>query len=410
MAVTGSCREMQSEAMLISPNGSAGDGEFEADVEHHLGEMRAKHEAKRRFDDEIHPPSPLPAFRCLTELLAEPDADAQYRIDPLAPAHGRVLLAAQYKAGKSTLVGNLLRSLADGDPFLGRFAVTTQTQRAVLIDDELAENTLRRWFRDQRITNADRVEVVTMRGHLGAFNILNEGVRAEWAKHLRGADYLILDCLRPVLDALGLDENHDAGRFLVAFDALLADAGISEALVVHHMGHSGERARGDSRLQDWPDAIWRLVREKDAPDSAVYFTAYGRDVDVPEGRLDFDPDTRRLTYTDCTRQARARKASEEEVLKEVAEILVKQRTSGEGTEMSRNDILSAAEGRSARTIDPALAHGVREGILIRADGPRRSHLYALANPSSVCSRPITGLARGVHPDCESKERVSAEAD
>ncbi|TAM69143.1 AAA family ATPase [Mycobacterium sp.] len=290
MAVTGACREMQFETMS-SRNGSVGGGDLEEEIEHHLVQLRAKHEAKLRFEDEIHQTSPVPALRCLTDLLGEPDTDAQYRIDRLAPAQGRVLLSAQYKAGKSTIVGNLLRSLADGDAFLDRFSVTTRSQRAVLIDNELSENTMRRWLRDQGIINTDRVDVVALRGRIGAFNILNEGVRAEWAKLLSGADYLILDCLRPVLDALGLDENHDAGRFLVAFDALLAESGINEALVVHHMGHSGERARGDSRLQDWPDALWRLVREKDEPDSPVYFTAYGRDVDIPEGYLEFDYDT-----------------------------------------------------------------------------------------------------------------------
>lgn len=401
MAVTGPCREMQFETMGIR-NGSVGGDDLEEEIKHHLGQLRAKHQAKLRFDEEIHPPCPIPPIRCLTDLLGEPDADAQYRIDRLAPAQGRVLLSAQYKAGKSTVVGNLLRSLADGDPFLGRFPVTTQSQRVVLIDNELSENTMRRWLRDQGIITTDRVDVVALRGRIGAFNILNEGVRAEWAERLGGADYLILDCLRPVLDALGLDENHDAGRFLVAFDALLADSGISEAVVVHHMGHSGERARGDSRLQDWPDATWRLVREKDEPDSPRYFTAYGRDVDIPEGYLEFDADTRRLIYTDGTRQARARKADEEEVLKEIIEILVEQRINHQGTEVSRNGILAEAKkyGRSARTIDPALAHGVREAILNVAPGPRNSHLYALANPCSVCSRPVSGLSRRVHPNCE----------
>ncbi len=293
MAISGPCRESQFEAM-INPSSSAVD-DLEQEVDYHLVQLRARQEAKRRFEEEIDQASPIPTLRCLTELLAEPDDDAHYRIDRLAPALGRVLLSAQYKAGKSTVVANLLRSLADGNAFLGQFQVTAQAQRAVLIDNELSENTMRRWLRDQGIVNTDRVDVVSMRGHLRAFNILNERVRADWVQRLTGADYLILDCLRPVLDALGLDENHDAGRFLVAFDALLAEAGIGEAVVVHHMGHSGERARGDSRLQDWPDATWRLVREKDQPDSPRYFTAYGRDVDVPEGRLEFDPDTRRLT-------------------------------------------------------------------------------------------------------------------
>jgi hypothetical protein len=66
------------------------------------------------------------------------------------------------------------------------------------------------------------------------------------------------------------------------------------------MGHSGERARGASRLRDWPDVEWRLVREKTEngdvdPAAPRYFSAYGRDVDVPESRLVFDPATRHLT-------------------------------------------------------------------------------------------------------------------
>jgi hypothetical protein len=59
--------------------------------------------------------------------------------------------------------------------------------------------------------------------------------------------------------------------------------------VVHHMGHAAERSRGDSRLLDWPDALWKIVRDKDDeddtgmddPQGSRYFSAYGRDVDVP---------------------------------------------------------------------------------------------------------------------------------
>ena len=53
-----------------------------------------------------------------------------------------------------------------------------------------------------------------------------------------------------VMTALGLDENHDAGAFLGAIDALLyeAGAGDAEAVVFHHMGHNGER--GDQQCED----------------------------------------------------------------------------------------------------------------------------------------------------------------
>ena len=110
-------------------------------------------------------------------------------------------------------------------------------------------------------------------------------MRGQWARRLRdlGCDYLIFDCLRPVLDALGLDESHDAGRFLEPFDALMAEAGINDAAIAHHMGHAGERARGDSRLQDWPDATWRLVRLNDEPDSPRYSRPTGVMSTCPTG-------------------------------------------------------------------------------------------------------------------------------
>ena len=381
--------------------GSESDG-FEADVEYHLNAMRAKDEAKRRYDEYNRAEVGLPPVRNLTALLAEPDTETAYRIDGVAPAGGRVMLAAQAKSGKTTLTGNLVRSLVDGDPFLGRFGVNGQARRVVVIDTEMSENMVRRWFRDQGIVHTDRVDVIALRGRVGAFNILNPRPRAEWADLLHGVDYLIMDCLRPVLDALGLDEYRDAGKFLVAFDALLAEAGITDGLLVHHMGHSGERARGDSRLQDWPDAHWRILRAKDDPDADRFFSAFGRDVEVPEGRLQFDPDTRRLTYSDGSRKADTRQAAREEVLGEIIDILAQRITEGNPDPMSRNDILAATEryNRSARTIGPALEHGVIQSVLTKTNGPRKSHLYTLANPCTVCHKPVPDVLRHIHPECD----------
>jgi len=344
----------------------------------------------------------MPPIRNLTDLLAEPDTETAYRIENLAPAGGRVMLTAQAKMGKTHLVGNLVRSLVDGHPFLGRFGINGQARRVVVIDTELSENMLRRWLREQGIVNTDRVDVIALRGRVGAFNILDLDRLAEWAEVLGGADFAILDCLRPVLDALGLDEHRDAGKFLVAFDALLAQAGITDALLVHHMGHTGERARGDSRLQDWPDVTWRILRAKDDPDSDRFFTAYGRDVDVPEGRLEFDSSTRRLTYTDGSRKADARRSLSEDVLGEILDILAERLAEGNADPMSRNDILAVSKdqySRSARTIGPALELGVSQSVLARTNGPRNSHLYNLVNPCTGCHRPVADLKSRTHPDC-----------
>ena len=225
-------------------------------------EMRLTDEAKR-----VHAAwkvqqaglTPCPGVD-LEEYLAVPDEDAQYRITDLLPTGGRALLAAQQKAGKTSLLGALIKSLADGTPFLGRFPVQ-QVERVALFDTELDARMLRRWLRRNGVKNRNRVKVHTLRGKLSTFDFRDETLRRHWLDELRGSDFVILDCLRPVLDTFGLSEDKDAGKFLVAWDEFLADAGVGESVVAHHMGHTGERARGDSRLQDWPDVNWRIVKE-----------------------------------------------------------------------------------------------------------------------------------------------------
>jgi hypothetical protein len=77
--------------------------------------------------------------------------------------------------------------------------------------------------------------------------------------------------------------------------------------------HANETTSPSSAIQGPPDPVAAICRWgaqhrvgslNDEPNSARYFSAYGHDVDVPNGRLDFDPDTRRLTYTDESRSPR----------------------------------------------------------------------------------------------------------
>jgi hypothetical protein len=253
-------------------------------------------------------PEPL----TLTELLAQTDTDPTYRIDGLWPTGGRVLLAAQFKSGKTTLVGNGIRALVDGGRFLGRFHATP-VRRVVLIDTELDTRTLRRWLRDQGIANTDAVTVIPVRGAVSTFNILDATIRAQWARLIGETDVLILDCLRPVLDALGLSEATEAGRVLTAFDELMADVRATEGMVVTHMGHQNERARGDSRLRDWCDAEWTVVRGGDEADDDAsrprFLSALGRDVSLPEGELTFDAAARHLSYEGGSRREQPARAA-----------------------------------------------------------------------------------------------------
>lgn len=346
---------------------------FAHEVEIEARKLRAREEAKRIVRRErINEQGERPRLKIGADFLAEPDPPISYRLDELWPAGGRVLLAAQFKAGKTTAVGNLVRSLVDGEPFLGRFTVTSRASRVVVIDNELSEDMLRRWLRDQDIQRQDLFATLSLRGKLSTFDILDPAVRREWADDLRAidADVVVFDCLRPVLDALGLDENRDAGRFLVAFDELLTEAGVSEALVIHHMGHNGERSRGDSRLRDWPDVEWRLVREDDDPSSPRYFSAYGRDVDVPESMLTYDPTARRLSLSGGNRRESAARGVVPAVLGLLAE--APEGLSGRAIEEKLTEA-----GEKQKAIREAVRIAVNDGLVVTFAGPKRAVMHVL---------------------------------
>ena len=77
-------------------------------------------------------------------------------------------------------------------------------------------------------------------------------------------------------------------RNLAAIDALATQGDVEETMLVHHMGHNGERSRGGSVFRGWPDAEWRLLREEvkpghqPPPDGPRFFSAEGRDVTLHE--------------------------------------------------------------------------------------------------------------------------------
>lgn len=331
-------------------------------------------------------PVSLPQPVRLDRFLATPDEPARYRIDRLWPTGGRVVLAAGHKSGKSTLGANLLRSLVDGDRFLERFDVDP-VERVVLIDDELDERMLRRWLRDQGIVNTARVSVVPLRGRLSTFNVLTGPGREAWARNIGPADVLLLDCLRPILDALALSEDKDAGRFLEALDELTLTAGIPEALVVHHMGHGGQRSRGDSRILDWPDAVWQITRaqrsEGEDEDRRRYFSAYGRDVDQVESQLSYDEAARRLALVGGSRTATLTSEAGQALVAYLAE-----HPGSSGRDVERELVDRRQYPRHIARA--ALADAVGHGVVRVEKGARNAKLHHLTDspePGQCASAP-----------------------
>jgi hypothetical protein len=312
----------------------------------------------------------------LVDLLAEPDEDATYRIDEVFPTGGRALLAAQYKAGKTSMMGNLIRSLVDGDPFLATYH-TEKVGRVVLVDTELDKRMLRRWIRDHGIRNSGAVDVICLRGKLTTFNIVDETIRAEWAALLRGAEFLILDCIRPCLDAIGLSEDKEAGIFLTAFDALCMEAGIHEACVVHHMGHGSERSRGDSRLLDWPDVIWKIIRDTEDDESEGgdrFFSALGRDVKVGEAQLDWNEETRAISICGGGRSDKRARSAVDDIVE-----IMSRPDNNNGISQNQLELKLRAAGVGRNVARKAIAQAIKNAVILVTEGQRFSLLFL--NPS-----------------------------
>nr|WP_221374517.1 AAA family ATPase [Actinoplanes polyasparticus] len=278
--------------------------------------LRARREAQRLVDAENVTDEPIPAPTSLDDLLDEEDEQESWRMVGLWPKGGTVLLSAGAKSGKTTTTGNVVRCLADGDRLFGVHATEAlpEGDTVAVLDYEMPRGKVKQWLRDQGIKNRKAVVVWTERGRAGQFDPRNEASRAKWVNALAASSVKvwIIDCLSPILSALGIDENNntEVGAVLDGINTIAAAAEVSETLLIHHMGHGAERSRGASRLVGWPDVNWRLMWPKDDrnpnaepdPNGPRFFAAYGRDVDVREGRLVYESSTRHLNFMEGGRK------------------------------------------------------------------------------------------------------------
>jgi hypothetical protein len=361
--------------------------ELPLDVQARMHHLRVDRIARRLLDIEERPPEELPVELGFGEMLAAADEPVLYRIDQLMPIGSRVLLVAQMKTGKTTLTANLLRSLIDGEPFLG-YDVAQPSGHVVLIDTEMSSTMLRRWLRDIGIVHRARASLVTLRGRVQAFDLRQERVFTHWVERLRAlsCSVLVIDCLKPILDHLGLDENRETGMITTPLTRLMIEAGVSELILVHHAGHNGERSRGDSALRGWPEVEWHIVRLASDPDKEAemnaprYFRAYGRDVDVPERRLEYDAQTRRLSIgANSTRKADQAAQKEAEIESAILEAI----TAAPGTAKSKVPALLVERGSGRRRTDVLAAVDrliARDAVLVRLEG--RSDSTHLLYPKS----------------------------
>jgi hypothetical protein len=296
--------------------------ELEAEVAKEAHRITVREEARRR----VLARRAEEGFRPLRRLSLKEALEGDRPEEPPTVIYGlhrqgyNTTITARYKTGKTTLGANLLRSLADGDPFLDRFSVSRPSGRIGLLNYETTENDMLEWLEKAGIQNTDRIAIENLRGH--PFSLASDRTRQElidWCLEME-VEALLLDPHRMAFAGFGKEiDNDDVNRFTATLDEVKSESGVSDLFLFVHTGRGeaedgAEHARGATALDDWADQRWVLTKGRDADDDTRFLYADGRLPFVPEFALEFDPETRRLSAAEGNRRGQASDRQLREVL------------------------------------------------------------------------------------------------
>lgn len=305
----------------------------------------------------------------LRDELLRPRESRPALIDGLQMVGHKATLVAQFKTGKTTVTGNVVRSLVDERPLFERFHVPSLDGRVAVFDYELTRDDALDLYRGLGIDRPERVALESLRGT--GFTLANDHHAAMAVEFFRDQEiaYWVLDPFGRAMRGFGSENSNDDVRaFLVRIDKIVAEAGVLGVLLPVHTGRAeaevgSERARGATVLDDDPDVRWLLTRSQEQR----FFRAEGRaGVSVPEFALSFDPSSLSLSALDMSRRDVAGQRYTPHVVAHLR--------SHPGS--ATREIKAAVAGRD-RDVDAALKRLVGEGEVVRVQ-EGRAHRHYLA--------------------------------
>jgi hypothetical protein len=203
---------------------------------------------------------------------------------------------------------------------------------------------------------------------------------AEWLKP-RGCSVLFVDTFGAAYPGQSQNDAQEVRQWLEALDRFKTDAGAESLIVTTHMGKAEDRQRGTTALDDWPDSIIMLSRK----DGDRYLSAHGRDVDLAEDQLAYDPDTRTLTLTG---NGSRRTANDQARIRELADsaVVVIAEQPGLTTTQIRDRLRAQGHSQQREDVSAALEDLVSRGLIRRQQGARNAKLhYLVTDPEDTPS-------------------------
>jgi len=369
----------------------------DAAVRFELERMRARAEARDLFDVERRATEAGDPFDAgtLAQVLARP-AEPPHRVTGLIASEASTLVVAMRKIGKSTLLLNLARCLLTGEDFLDHFPVRPVTGRVAVLNFEVSAAQLARWA-DEIGVPTDQLLLVNLRGRRNPLSHPSDRERLADLLREHDVESLMVDPFGRAYTGKSQNDSGEVGAWLTDLDVFArAEVGAKDLILAAHAGWDGERTRGSSALEDWADSIVTLVRDKD-DETQRFLKATGRDVDVDEAQLGFDPTTRLLSLTGAgsRRQARDAKKIDDLVLAVVQQVAASPGINGTGLGVA----LRAAGAPFQRGDEIKAARiATNAGRLRIEDGARGAKLYFLSDvPRRPPTSPTGGPGTSPHP-------------
>lgn len=348
---------------------------FERQVQDELARLRIRDTARQQFNLERaadREPFEVATLEDMLKLPPEP----RDRVQGWIPWNAGTILAAMRKTGKTTLLMNLVWSFLTGQPFLGQFEVIPVEGDIAFLNYELNARTFARWASGVGIP-IDRLHVLNLRGKTNPLGG-DPQAREEAADLLRARNIetVIID---PFIAAFpGESENDSTAtrQWLKEVDRWVReDVQALDVIISDHMGKHGESTRGSTGKEDWADSIIYLLNGSGEDEGTRYISATGRDVDIPEDELKFDPVTRTLTLagTGSRREGNARRAVER------MESKVLEFFQANPTAKLSGAALNKEVGGQRGSAQKAARELVGKGVLSEEAGPRNARIFSLRN-------------------------------
>lgn len=357
------------------------DADAEVSIEDDGGLLNAARKKMRQMDvdqlarqmhaQRMFTPPPDDVSYTWAERRAMDRPPVQYAVEHIAAIGQNVTITGQYKAGKTLLALNLVRSLVDGEPFLNEFKIDgggVGSGRLGLWSLEMNMTDLDTYIDPLGISDegAGRLAVLNGRGY--GVNILTD-VGKQWAINWlksRGCVRWVIDSHARLCRMAGVEENDNGPvlGLLHRLDEIKEEAGIGELFYLAHTGRgengSGEtggiaRARGATVLDDWADARWVLTREAEIR----FLSVEGRGVrDMTATSLEFDPETSRLALG-----SRNKYGARVDGLVAVVTAIVEEQPGELNMRALRKLVRERAEGAAAGAIAEAITEAIDTGFI-----------------------------------------------